>query len=149
MRGAKKANPSQLVGHQEVKLPSSLGSGKVQPHSIRQIRETGLGEKKKKKNRRAGTDESMGGKGQFSWKEEPKRVRTWTGTSRKRGREKQSGAAFIMSMNSNDMNDPLLSLYNLIISSNAFLLKVPRTHIVREGGAPPHPLLTVPSRARV
>lgn len=45
------------MGHQEVKLPTSLGSGKVQPHSIRQIRETGLGEKK---NRTVGTDESMG-----------------------------------------------------------------------------------------
>lgn len=45
------------MGHQEVRLPTFLGSGKVQPHSIRQIRETGLGEKK---NRRVGTDESMG-----------------------------------------------------------------------------------------
>ena len=43
----RKANPSQLVGHQEVRLPTSLGSGKVQLHSIRQIREMGLGEKKK------------------------------------------------------------------------------------------------------
>lgn len=54
------------MGHQEVRLPTSLGSGKVQPHSIRQIRETGLGEREKK-NRRVGTDESIGGKGQISW----------------------------------------------------------------------------------
>jgi len=37
-----------------------LGSGKVQPHSIRQIRETGAGGEEKKKNLRVGTDESMG-----------------------------------------------------------------------------------------
>lgn len=57
------------MGHQEVRLPTSLGSGKVQPHSIRQIRERAVG---RKKNQRVGTDESMGGKGQISWKEESK-----------------------------------------------------------------------------
>lgn len=45
------------MGHQEVRLPTSLGSGKVQAHSIRQIRETAAGGEK---NRRVGTDESMG-----------------------------------------------------------------------------------------
>ena len=51
------------MGHQEVRLPTSLGSGKVQPHSIRQIRETELGEERKKKKKKiagVGTDESMG-----------------------------------------------------------------------------------------
>lgn len=45
------------MGHQEVRLPTSLGSGKVQPHSIRQIRETAAGGEK---NGGVGTDESMG-----------------------------------------------------------------------------------------
>lgn len=40
------ANQSQRVGHLEVRLPASLGSGKVQPHSIRQISETETGREK-------------------------------------------------------------------------------------------------------
>lgn len=67
----RKANPSQLVGHQEVRLPTSLGSGKVQLHSIRQIREMGLGEKKKK-NQRVGTDESMGERVKLVGRRSPK-----------------------------------------------------------------------------
>lgn len=48
---ARKANPSQPVGSPGGEAAYfSLGSGKVQPHSIRQIRETGLGEEKKKKS---------------------------------------------------------------------------------------------------
>lgn len=42
----KEANPSQLVGHLEVRLPASVGSRKVQPHSIRQISETATGGQK-------------------------------------------------------------------------------------------------------
>lgn len=53
---AKKSNLSQPVGHQEVRLPTSLGSGKVQLHNIRQIREMGLGGK----NQRVGSDERTG-----------------------------------------------------------------------------------------
>lgn len=57
------------MGHQEVRLPTSLGSGKVQPHSIRQIRETGLGEKK---NRMVGTDENMGERVKLVGRRSPK-----------------------------------------------------------------------------
>lgn len=67
--GVGEANPSQPVGHQEVRLPTSVGSGKVQPHSIRQIRETEAGGEK---NQRVGTDESMGERVTLVWKEEPK-----------------------------------------------------------------------------
>lgn len=47
------ANPSRRVGHLEVRLPASVGSRKVQPHSIRQISESATGEK----NRRVLNDE--------------------------------------------------------------------------------------------
>lgn len=53
---AREANPSQRVGHPEVRLLTSLGSGKVQPHSIRQMRETVDGGEKIGS---VGTDESM------------------------------------------------------------------------------------------
>lgn len=120
---ARKANPSQLVGHQEVRLPSSLGSGKVQPHSIRQIREMGLGEKKLE-----GRDWwEHGGKGQISWKEEPKKNENIDWNFQEKEGERQSLVQHSLCpwTPCNDMNDSLRSLYNLIISSNAFLLKVP------------------------
>lgn len=57
------------MGHSEVRLPTSLGSGKVQLHSIRQIREVGLGEKK---NLRVGTDESTGERVKLVGRRSPK-----------------------------------------------------------------------------
>lgn len=48
MRNAE-ANPSQRVGHLEVRLPASLSSRKVQPNSVRQISRQRLrGEKKRR-----------------------------------------------------------------------------------------------------
>lgn len=52
-----------------MRLPTSLGSGKVQLHSIRQIREVGLGEKK---NLRVGTDESTGERVKLVGRRSPK-----------------------------------------------------------------------------
>lgn len=54
------------MGHQKVRLPTCLGSGKVQPHSIRQIRETAAGGEENREG-----SGLMRGKGQISWKEEP------------------------------------------------------------------------------
>lgn len=89
---ARKANPSQPVGHQEVRLPTSLGSGKVQPHSIRQIRETGLGEKK---NWMVGTDECMGERVKLVGRRSPKEWDHGQELPGKKEGRTQSGAAFI------------------------------------------------------
>lgn len=42
------ANQSRRLGHSEVRLPASSGSGKVQPHGIRQISETETGREKER-----------------------------------------------------------------------------------------------------
>lgn len=62
------------MGHQEVRLPTSLGSGKVQPHSIRQIRETAAGGEK---NQRVRTDESMGERVKLVGRRSSKKERRW------------------------------------------------------------------------
>lgn len=108
-----------------MRLPTSLGSGKVQLHSIRQIRKVGLGEKKK--SLRVGTDERTGERVKLVGRRSPKDREDHRGELPGKGeRQRSLGTRLI------DMKGSLWSLYGLIISANAFVFKAPQPTLDEE-----------------
>lgn len=116
------------MGHQEVRLPTSPGSGKVQPHSIRQIRETGLGEKMGEKKWMVGTDESTGEGVKLVWKEEPKKNenmdRDFQGKNTKQKKNMENVFLAGLRWCAQISGVSFFSLYNIIVSTYAILFQV-------------------------